>query len=104
MQSIIDFLIANKVPVGGALIAFIAFWDQIKSALVSVKGKVKIPSVFSKSTSVPDEEDADQDALRHLRNRAVAIGNVELLVLIKEIDTRFYDLHTGVKNEAKNGK
>jgi len=48
--------------------------------------------------AVVDDEEADQDALRHLRNRAVAIGNVELLALIKEIDTRFYDIHTGIKN------
>ena len=97
MQSIIDFLIANKIPVGGVLIAVIALWDKIKAALVSVKDKIKIPSFSGASDS--SEEDADQNALRHLRNRAVAIGNVELLALIKEIDTRFYDIHTGIKNE-----
>ena len=96
MQSIIDFLIANKVPVGGVLLAVVAFWDKIKVAFVSLKDTVKIPS-FDGSVVVDDEE-ADQDALRHLRNRAVAIGNVELLALIKEIDTRFYDIHTGIKN------
>jgi hypothetical protein len=96
MQSIIDFLIANKMPVGGVLIAIVAFWDKIKAAFAAVKEKVKIPS-FGGSVVVDDEE-ADQDALRHLRNRAVAIGNVELLALIKEIDTRFYDIHTGIKN------
>lgn len=97
MQSIIDFLIANKIPVGAGLIAVIAMWDKIKTALATVKDKVKIPSFLGKVKSV-DDEGADQDALRHLRNRAVAIGNTELLALIKEIDTRFYDIHTGVKN------
>ena len=96
MQSIIDFLIANKLPVGGVLIAIVALWDKIKAVLVSVKDKIKLPA-FEKVK--PDEEVADQDALRHLRNRAVTIGNVELLALIKEIDTRFYDIHTGVKND-----
>ena len=96
MQDIIDFLIANKIPVGGVLIAIVAFWDKIKVALGSLKDKVKIPSLGGPKPV--DDEEADQDALRHLRNRAVAIGNVELLALIKEIDTRFYDIHTGIKN------
>jgi hypothetical protein len=95
MQSIIDFLIANKIPVGAGLIAVIAMWDKIKVAFGSLKGKIKLPNL---SKTQPDDEAADQDALRHLRNRAVSIGNVELLALIKEIDTRFYDIHTGVKN------
>lgn len=96
MQAIIDFLIANKVPVGGGLIAIIAMWDKIKVAFGSLKDRIKLPAIFGKSES--NDEDADQDALRHLRNRAVAIGNTELLALIKEIDTRFYDIHTGIKN------
>lgn len=95
MQSIIDFLIANKIPVGAGLIAVITMWDKIKVAFGSLKDKIKLPSL---SKTQPDDEAADQDALRHLRNRAVSIGNVELLALIKEIDTRFYDIHTGVKN------
>lgn len=99
MQWLIDILIENKVPIGGVLIAIVAMWDKIKAALVSVKEKVKVPSFLSKSKSVADDEAADQDALRHLRNRAVALKNTELLGLIKEIDTRFYDIHTGVKNE-----
>lgn len=98
MQSIIDFLVENKVPVGGVLIAIVALWDKIKAVLASVKEKAKMPSFFAKTESAQDDEAADQDALRHLRNRAVAIGNSELLALIKEIDTRFYDIHTGVKN------
>lgn len=96
MQDIIDFLIENKIPVGGTLIAILAFWDKIKLAFGSLKGKIKLP-VLTKAQ--PNDELADQEAIRHLRNRAAAFSDKELMSLIKEIDTRFYDIHAGIKND-----
>lgn len=98
MQDIIDFVAANKWPIGGVLVAILATWDKIKAILLSVKDNVKIPKFGSKPSAKADEL-ADQDALRHLRDRAVSFGSKELMTLIKEIDTRFYDIHAGAKNE-----
>lgn len=98
MDSFLQLLIDNKIPIGGVAIAVIALWDKIKVAFVSLKGKIKLPSL-SKAQPVVNDELADQEAIRHLRNRAVAFADKELMSLIKEIDTRFYDIHTGVKNE-----
>ena len=98
MESFLQLLIDNKIPIGGAAIAIIALWDKIKVAFVSLKSKIKIKlPVLPKAQ--PNDELADQEAIRHLRTRAVVFGDKELMSLIKEIDTRFYDIHTGVKNE-----
>lgn len=96
MDTIYDFLVANKLPVGGGLIAIVMLWDKIKVTFGSFKGKIKLP-VLSKAE--PDQELADQSAIKHLRDRAASFGDKELTLLIKEIDTRFYDIHSGVKNE-----
>lgn len=98
MQDIIDFVTTNKWPIGGVLVALLATWDKVKAVLLSLKDKVKIPK-FGPKPSVTSDELADQEALRHLRNRAVSFGSKELMTLIKEIDTRFYDIHAGAKNE-----
>jgi hypothetical protein len=96
MDTIYDFLVVNKLPVGGGLIVIVMLWDKMKLAFASVKGKIKLPSL---SKTGPDQEFADQSAIRHLRDRAASFGDKELNLLIKEIDTRFYDIHSGVKNE-----
>ena len=96
MDTIYDFLVANKLPVGGGLIAIIMLWDKMKLAFAGVKGKIKLPSL---SKAEPDQELADQSSIKHLRDRAASFGDKELTLLIKEIHTRFYDIHSGVKNE-----
>ena len=96
MDTIYDFLVVNKLPVGGGLIAVVMLWDKMKLAFASVKSKIKFPSL---SKTEPDQELADQSAIKHIRDRAAYFGDKELTLLIKEIDTRFYDIHSGVKNE-----
>lgn len=96
MQELYDQLIANKVPVGASLAAIWLLWDKIV-AFVSKLRKFKLPAMgVSKSE---DAEGQDQAALKHLRVRAVEIGDAQLASLIKDIDAKFYDIHAGVKNE-----
>jgi len=98
MQELYDQVIANKVPVGASLAAIWLFWDKIV-AFVSKLRKFKLPAMNSTTLVNDDIEGQDQAALKHLRVRAVEIGDAQLASLIKDIDAKFYDIHAGVKNE-----
>ncbi len=98
MQELYDQLIANKVPVGISLAAVWMFWDKIV-AFISKLRRFKLPVMKSTVVVIDDIEGQDQSALKHLRVRAVEIGDIQLASLIKDIDAKFYDIHAGVKNE-----
>ena len=99
MDQIYEFLLANRLYFVGALGGLFLLGGKLKTLLLDLKGKIKLPSLVSKAGNPIDLELSDQDALRHLRNRAAALGNKDLISLIKEIDSRFYDIHAGVKND-----
>lgn len=90
-----DFIAENKMIIGAiagvALFAKPAFtfvWEKIKG--------IKLPKLPKTSVSSSDEESLDQAAIKHLRDRASSMGDQELLKMIKALDAKFYDIHTGV--------
>ncbi len=106
MQEWINFLIENKTGTGLVAIATIMFgpkvmtWlgplmAKIKQIFASAKNKMVSPSVEAK---VEDLELEDQNAIRHLRDRATAFGDEALIKEIKAIDSKFFDIHAKVKN------
>lgn len=98
MQNLMDFLAQNKYAVAGILGAVTLFWDKIKLNVLKLKSF--LPSKSAAPTE--DLEEKDQDALRHLRDRAHESGNQELIKMIRSIDMMFYDIHIGAKkNESK---
>lgn len=98
MQNLMDFVMQNKYAVAGVLGAVTLFWDKIKAGVVKLKAFVPSKSV----ASTDDLEEKDQNALRHLRDRAQESGNQELIKMIRSIDMMFYDIHIGAKkNETK---
>lgn len=98
MQNLMDFVMQNKYAVAGVLGAVTLFWDKIKAGAAKLKEFVPSKSI----ASTDDLEEKDQDALRHLRDRAQESGNQELIKMIRSIDMMFYDIHIGAKkNETK---
>jgi hypothetical protein len=95
MEQILNLLAEYKWPTVG-IGGFIAlFWPKIISFLKSIK----LPSLpsFSSDTSSVSPEEKDQESLRHLRDRAVSIGDKELLQMIRNVDSRFFDIHISEK-------
>lgn len=97
MQELYDQITANKIPFVAALAAIWMFWDKIVNLIGKLRS-IKLPMSGFKPV-VKDIECLDQAALKHLRVRAVEIGDAQLASLIKDIDAKFYDIHAGVKNE-----
>lgn len=59
----------------------------------------KIPSLFTKKTKPIDNsvaEAADLNAIMHLRDRAVAIKDKELLSEIKSVSNKIFDLYSQI--------
>lgn len=103
MNDISVWLTENWKYVTGA-VAVLGYlgWDKAKVALLKVAEKLKsmksakAVGVVVKSEDVVDAESADVAAIAHLRNRAVEAKDEELLVEIKSIAAKFFDIHTGV--------
>jgi len=62
--------------------------------------KLSTIKLSSPSVNLDDLELQDQKAMAHLRNRAIAFKNDELIKEIKEVHAKFYDIHC----EAIKGK
>lgn len=87
---------------GAAAVLGYLGWDKAKAALLKVAEKLKsmkskpAVTVVAKVEDVVDVEAADVAAIAHLRSRAVAAKDEKLLVEIKSIAAKFFDIHTGV--------
>lgn len=106
-----DFLVENWRYIGAAVAALVLFGGNKIKALVS---KIKIPALpklLGSKTAVvnkvsePDTmlamgaaELVDMDAIMHLRNRAVAIKDKELLLEIKNVSSKIFDLYSNIDN------
>lgn len=58
--------------------------------------KISVSKLFSKKEEVVDIESLeieDQKAMAHLRNRAIAFGNDDLIKDLKTVHAKFYDIH-----------
>lgn len=97
MDQILEFIQSHKIEIGSVLAVLFLGWEKIKSFLASVKDKLPSFKGLLPKVSTASTEDQDQSALRHLRNRALESNDPELLDLIRKIDSRFYDIHLGLK-------
>ena len=104
MNDISVWLTENWKYVAGAttVLGYLG-WDKAKIALLKVAEKLKsmkskpaIPVAEYVVNVKADNEAADVAAISHLRNRAVEAKDEELLVEIKSIAAKFFDIHTGV--------
>ncbi len=100
MDTVLDFLAQNKLVIGSVLGGVVLFWDKVKALPSMFKGLLPKKSTVAQA-SAEDVEEADQAALRHLRDRAQSSGNQDLIKAIRSIDMMFYDIHVGAKNESK---
>lgn len=76
-----------KLVVGGVVILFL-----VGKALLPKLKSIKLPTKSTK-VDIGKVEISDQQAISHLRNRAVFMGNKELIEDIKKIASHFYDIH-----------
>lgn len=104
IEKLYEMLVEYKFGVAMGLVPVVLFWDRLKAILNTVKDKAvsTVKSTVGKTvggvrSNAASQEDADQAAIRHLRNRAAESKDEELIKLIKEIDTKFYDIHSMVK-------
>lgn len=100
MEKILAQITEYKYVIAPVLIVLAVFWPKLVSMVKSIDmpSMPKLPSL--KKEVVEDLEVKDQEALRHLRSRAVEIGDKELLTLIRNVDSRFFDIHIGAKKDA----
>jgi hypothetical protein len=93
-MSVKELLVDNWQAIAGAAgITVVLAWDKIKAGVK----KIKMPSFKSKSVSVNYEQE-DIKALAHLRARAVAVKDEELLKEIKSVAAKFFDIHSNDNN------
>lgn len=102
-----DFLVENWRYIGAAIAALVLFGGSKVKELVS---KIKIPALSnllgSKTAVVSademlamgEAEAIDIEAIMHLRNRAVAIKDKELLLEIKNVSSKIFDLYSNIDN------
>lgn len=101
MEKLLAQVTEYKYVIAPVLVVLALFWPK----LVTLVKSVKIPSLPSlpsmKKVEVSEDlEVKDQEALRHLRSRAVELGDKELLTLIRNVDSRFFDIHIGAKKDV----
>lgn len=105
-----DFLVENWRYIGATIAALVLFGgSKIKAILANIKipalsGLLGNKTVVDK-VSAPDEmlamgsaELVDMDAIMHLRNRAVTIKDKELLLEIKNVSSKIFDLYSNIDN------
>lgn len=103
MEQLLNFFADNKIVTGIISILIIMFGPTLFSNIKPLLSDVKelLPSFKSARASV-DLEVADQNAIRHLRDRASQFGDEVLIKEIKSIDSKFYDIHAK-KGSVTNG-
>lgn len=89
------------LAIGGLAVAFFGY-DKLKA----LAGKVNLPALnpFKRDKSVQTEKDVEMEdiyCINHLRDRAVVAGDETLLLDIKSISQKFFDIHAATKNEKK---
>jgi len=104
MEQILNFLSENKVAAGIISILLVLVGPSVTPKLKPILDKLKsfIPSFRSTKIVSEDGELADQNAIRHLRDRAAQFGDESLIKDIKSIDSKFYDIHAK-KGAVTNG-
>ena len=95
-----DLLVEYKyfIAAGAAIVLFggapaLAFAKKVFNKIAGMK----LPSIKSVSLTGSGSEDyelLDQQAIKHLRDRAVMINDPELIKTIKVLDAKFFDIHT----------
>lgn len=100
-MDIYNWLIANKLVIGGVAIAALLGGEKAIAFIKDyfAKNKTGLPVPTTDQTPIKVEV-MDQDAIRHLRIRAAQLKNTKLIAVIKEADSIFYDIHTGVSNAS----
>lgn len=91
-----DFLVENKLYIGAILGVIAMLWPRLATGLSKVKSMFKSKDLKNPTLIEVSFELEDQAAIRHLRKRAVFIGDKELITMVKDIDGKFYDVHSGV--------
>ena len=90
------------LAIGGLTVAYFGY-DKLKA----LAGKVNLPALnpFKRLKPVvendKDVEMEDIYCINHLRDRAVVAGDETLLLDIKGISQKFFDIHAATKNEKK---
>jgi hypothetical protein len=94
MEQLLNFLGDNKIAAGIISILTIMLGPTAMAKISPLLSKIKdlVPKISKKTVQV-DSELADQNAIRHLRDRAAIFGDGELIKEIKSIDSKFYDIH-----------
>ncbi len=102
-----DFLVENWKYVVVVVAAIVLFGGEKILAFIK---NFKMPSLFNKSTGVKsvntvnssssEAEAEDLEAIMHLRDRAVAIKDKELLLEIKTVSNKIFDLYSQIDKGA----
>lgn len=100
MEKLLTQVTEYKYIIAPVLVVLGLFWPK----LMTIVKSIKIPSLpnlssLKEKVVIEDQEIKDQNALRHLRDRAVLIGDKELLALIRNVDSRFFDIHIKDKGD-----
>lgn len=86
------------LAIGVLTVAFLGY-DKLKA----LAGKVRLPALnpFKRSKTTPDKDIEMEDiyCINHLRDRAVVAGDETLLLDIKSISQKFFDIHAASKHE-----
>lgn len=86
------------LAIGGLAVAFFGY-DKLKA----LAGKVNLPALnpFRRDKSAPEKDVEMEDiyCINHLRDRAVIAGDETLLLDIKSISQKFFDIHAASKHE-----
>lgn len=97
-----DFLVENWKYIAVVVAAIVLFGGEKILAFVK---NFKMPALFGKNTSTKvvnssNSEAEDLEAIMHLRDRAVAIKDKELLAEIKMVSNKIFDLYSKIDKGA----
>ena len=94
-----DFITQYWQYIAITVVGLVIFgFDKVKTLI----GGIKFPSKTTvvKITDSATAEDNDIDAIKHLRDRAVVVKDKELLLEIKHVSNKFFDLHSIIDDNA----
>lgn len=98
-----DFLVENWKYVAAIVAAIILFGGEKILTLIK---NFKMPALLTKGSTVikavdnSTSEAEDLEAIMHLRDRAVAIKDKELLLEIKAVSNKIFDLYSKIDKEG----
>lgn len=101
-----DFLVENwkYIAIAISILGYLGY-DKFAAILAKLKpaivGKTVQKTTVVTSTDEKVVEASDMDAIIHLRNRAVAVKDKALLLEIKNVSGKFFDLHSIIDNSGK---